>query len=279
MSILVNKRSRIVVQGVGDDTGRLHTAASRGYGHGRRCFVAGVAPALAGRVLDGIPIFDNVAEARAATGATASVIYGPAEHTVDAIEQAARAGMELVVCVSNGVPAHELARLRELRHSGTRLLGPGCAGLITPGEVTIGSLRGEVHRSGHVGIVTRSVEISAQVARQLTRFGLGASTIVALAEDHHPGLTQLELLKLFDADPATDAVMLVGPIDDEHEEECAAWIAGHMAKPVVGFIDDASPAQRQRARLQACGAHMTRNPAMLGELTASVVDTRWLPFD
>jgi succinyl-CoA synthetase alpha subunit len=279
MSILVNKRSRIVVQGVGDDIGRLHTAASRIYGHGRHCFVAGVAPALAGRTLDGIPIFDNVADARAATGATASVVYAPADQAVDAIEEAARAGMELVVCVSNGVAAQGLARLRELRRGGPRLLGPGCAGLLTPGEVTIGTLRGEAHRRGPIGIVTRSVDLASQLARQLMRFGLGASTVVALAQDRQTGLTHLELLKLFDADPATDAVVLIGPIDDEEEQACADWIAQRMVKPVVGFIDEASPAQPQRARLQGSGAHMTRNPAMLGELTASVVDSRWLPFD
>lgn len=283
MSILVNKRTRIVVQGVGDDIGRMHTAASRGYGHGRHCFVAGVAPALAGRVLDGIPIFDSVAEARAATGATASVVYAQPERTVAAVEEAAQAGMELVVCVSNDVPADGLARLRDLHQGSMRLLGPGCAGLLTPGEVTIGALRGEVHRRGHIGIVTRSVQLVSLVAQQLVRFGLGASTVVALAEESHhsghSGFTHLELLKLFEADPATDAVLLIGPIDSEDEADCAAWIAEHRIKPVVGYIDDADPARSQRARLQASGAHMTRNPAMLGELTASVVDSRWQPFD
>jgi len=279
MSILVNKRTRIVVQGVGDDIGRLHTAASRGYGHGRHCFVAGVAPSLAGRVLDGIPIFDSVAEARAATGATASVVYAQPERTVAAVEEAAQAGMELVVCVSNGVPADGIARLRDLHQSRMRLLGPGCAGVLTPGEVTIGALRGEVHRRGHIGIVTRSVPLVSLVAQQLVRFGLGASTVVALAEESHSGFTHLELLKLFEADPATDAVLLIGPIDSEDEAACAAWIAEHRIKPVVGFIDDADPAHEQRDRLHQAGAHMTRNPAMLGELTASVVDSRWLPFD
>ena len=135
------------------------------------------------------------------------------------------------------------------------------------------------HEPGHIGIVTRSAAIVPQLAQQLRRFGLGPSTVVALDEGSHGGLTLLELLKRFDADPATDAVLLVGPIDERDEADCAAWIAQKRVKPLVGFIDEADPAGAQRKRLQACGAHMTRNPAMLGELTASVVDSRWLPFD
>jgi succinyl-CoA synthetase alpha subunit len=279
MSILVNKRTRIVVQGVGDDAERLHMPACLGYGHGRRCFVAGVAPSLAGRMVDGIPVFEKVADAREATGANTCVIYAAPGRTAAAIDEAAASGMELVVCVSNGVPKDELRALRARLEGGpTRLLGPGCAGLVTPAEVKIGGLPGDVHRRGHIGIISRSLDLTALAARQLVQFGLGTSTAVGLAEDHHEP-THLELLKLFEQDPATDAVLLIGPIDEESEAACAAWIRAGEHKPLVGYIDEADPARAQRTRLQDCGVHMTRNPAMLGELTASVVDTRWLPFD
>ncbi|MGM9491178.1 succinate--CoA ligase subunit alpha [Ideonella sp. YS5] len=279
MSILVNKRTRIVVQGLGDDAERLHMPACLGYGHGRRCFVAGVAPSMAGRLVDGIPIFENVADAREATGANTCVVYASAGRTAAAIEEAAEARMELVVCISNGVSKDELRDVRgHLEASGTRLLGPGCAGLVTPAEVKIGGLPGEAHRRGHIGIISRSLGLTALAARQLVQFGLGTSTAVGLAEDHHEP-THLELLKLFEQDPATDAVLLIGPIDEASEAACAAWIRAGAHKPLVGYIDEADPARAQRTRLQDCGVHMTRNPAMLGELTASVVDTRWLPFD
>ena len=136
-----------------------------------------------------------------------------------------------------------------------------------------------VHQRGHIGIVTRSAAMVPQLAQQLRRFGLGPSEVVALEDGDQGGLTLLELLKRFDADPATDAVLLVGAIDEQEEAACVAWIAGQRVKPLVGFIDEADPASAQRMRLQQSGAHMTRNSAMLGELTASVVDTRWLPFD
>ena len=136
-----------------------------------------------------------------------------------------------------------------------------------------------VHEPGHIGIVTRSAAIVPQLALQLRRFGLGPSSVVTLDEGAHGGLTLLELLKRFDADPATDAVMLIGPIDEHEEAACVAWIAEQRVKPLVGFIDETDRTHAQRTRLQECGAHMTRNPAMLGELAASVVDSRWLPFD
>lgn len=275
MSILVNKRSRIVMHGVGDAAGRLHAAACRGYGHGRRCVAAAVAPELAGRQLDGIPVFGSLVEARAATGATACVVHAQGDALRATLEEAAEAGMALVVCVADGVSADGVAGLRDrLQASGTRLLGPGCAGLLTPGEVRIGALDIEAPQPGRLGIVARSPGLVPDVARQLAKFGLGASTVVSLSGQRPAGLAHLELLQLFEQDPGTDAVLLLGPIDAEDEAACAAWLAAHMRKPVVGFLD--GPVG---ARLRASGVHVTRDPQALGSLVASVVEPPWLPFD
>lgn len=280
MSILVNKRSRIVVQGLIEAAGLQHTLAGRRYGHGRHCFVAGVGPSPLGGALEGIPIFDSVAEARSATGATTSVVYAKPARAAAAIEEAAEAGMELVVCVSNGVPPQGLAALQgPLQRHGTRLLGPGCAGVVTPGEVQVGALQGDVHRRGRIGIVSRSVTLTSYVARHLAQFGLGASTVVGLPEAQLHGLTHLELLKMFNEDSATDAVLLVGAIGQDELQRCAEWIAEHMHKPLVGYVEDGVATQAQRATLQGCGVRLATDPALIGELTASVVDCRWLPFD
>jgi succinyl-CoA synthetase alpha subunit len=279
MAILVNKRTRIVVHGMGDDAGRRDTAAGRGYAHGSRCFVAGVDPVLAGRQVDGIPVFGSVAEARAATGADACVVYAPPGRVPAAVEEAAEAGIPLVVCMSNGVPATELRPLRQrVERCGTRLLGPGCDGVVTPGQLRIGALPGDVHRRGRIGIVSRSVALTSFAARQMAPFGLGASTVVGLAPDQ-PAPSHLQLLRLFDDDWGTDAVLLIGAIHPDEEDECAAWIREHMRKPLVGFIDGADPAHAQGSRLQACGVHMAREADMLGGLVSSVVAPQWLPFD
>lgn len=280
MSILVNKRSRIVVQGLVESAGLQHTLAGRRYGHGRRCFVAGVGPSPLGGALEGIPVFKTVAEARAATGATTSVVYARPGHAAEAIDEAAEAGMELVVCVSNGVPPQDLSALQaRLQRRGTRLLGPGCAGVVTPGEVQVGALPGDVHRRGRIGIVSRSVALTAYVARHLAQFGLGASTVVGLPQAGLHGLTHLELLKMFSEDDGTDAVLLVGSVGEDELRHCAEWIAQHMEKPLVGYIEDGAGAAVQRSALQACGVQLASDPALIGELTASVVDCRWLPFD
>lgn len=280
MSILVNKRSRIVVQGLVEAAGLQHTLAGCRYGHGRHCFVAGVGPSPLGGTLEGIPVFDSVAEARAATGATTSVVYARPGRAAEAIEEAAEAGMELVVCVSNGVSPQGLSALQShLQRHGTRLLGPGCAGVVTPGEVQVGALPGDVHRRGRIGIVSRSVALTSYVARHLAQFGLGASTVVGLPEAELHGLTHLELLKMFSEDAGTDAVLLVGAIGADELQRCAEWIAQHMKKPLVGYVEEGAAAAAQRTTLQACGVKLASDPALIGELTASVVDCRWLPFD
>lgn len=275
MSILVNRRTRIVMHGVGDEAGRLHAAACRGYGQGRRCVAAAVAPELAGRTLDGIPIFGSLFEASAATGVTACVVHAHGAQAGAAIEEAAQAGMALVVCVAGGLSAEQVAGLCvRLRASGTRLLGPGCAGLLTPGEVSIGALVVDQPLPGRLGIVSRSPGLLPDVARQLARFGLGASTVVSLAGHGQAGLGSAELLALFNEDPGTDAVLLIGPFDAEDEQACATWLPRHMRKPVFGLLEGGAG-----ARLRGCGVHLTRDPQALGALVASVVDSPWLPFD
>jgi succinyl-CoA synthetase alpha subunit len=280
MAILLDKRSRILVQGGGDEAGRLQVNACRDYAHGRRCFVAAVAADGAPHAgLPDMPVFGSVAEARAATGANASVVCAAPGRTLAAIEEAAAAGVALVVCMSNGVPAKELLPLRRrLQRSGTRLVGPGCAGVVTPGEVKVGALPGDVHRRGRIGIVSRSQSLTTYAARQLALFGLGTSTVVGLAEEHH-GPTHLELLQLFDQDRGTDAVLLIGDIDEDEQEACAAWIATHGRKPLAGWVGDDAAAAAGHARLRACGVQVPRDAGAMGELVASLVEPRWLPFD
>lgn len=280
MSILVNRSTRIVVHCLGDEAGQLHAAVCRGYGEGKRCLVAGIAPRGSAPRLDGIPLFESVAEARAATGANACMVHAHAERAGDAIAEAAEAGVPLVVCVGNSVPAASLARATaSLRGSGTRLLGPGCAGVLTPDEVRIGTLPDPAPQRGRIGIILRTPSLLGEVARQFRPYGMGASTVIGLPEHCAAGLSHLELLQLFEADPGTDAVVLVGPIDGEAEEACTAWIATHLRKPLVGWIADGGTDAGQRARLTACGAHMTHELTAIGELTASVAEPQWLPFD
>ena len=280
MSILVNRATRIVVHGLGDDAGRRHAQACRGYGQGQRCVVAGVVADGSVHRFDGIPVFETLAEARAATGANACMVHTDAERAGAAIAEAAEAGIPLVVCVGNGVPAASLARFAEAaKRFGTRLLGPGCAGVLVPDEIRIGNLPDTAPQRGRIGVILRSPALMAEVARQFRQHGMGASTVVSLADPCRSGLSHLDLLQLFEADPGTDAVLLAGAIDDEDEAACADWIARHLGKPVVGWIADSGPAAGQRARLASCGAHMTHDLASLGVLTASVVEPQWLPFD
>ena len=275
MSILVNKQTRIIVHGVGHEAGRLHAAACRAYGHGRRCVAAAVAPELAGRTLDGIPIFGKLTEARAATGATACDVHAPGDAMAGAIEEAAEAGMALIVCVAEGdASAAGRAWRSRLNGSDTRLLGPGCAGVVTPGEVRIGSLVIDTPQRGRIGIVSRAAAWVPDVASQLAQYGLGASTLVSLPAPPHAGLSHLELLRMFNEDPGTDAVLLLGGLEADDEEACAAWLVDHMHKPVAAFMDD-----RAGTRLESCGVHVTRDARAVGSLTASLVDSPWLPFD
>ena len=277
MAILVNRRSRVITQGVTGD------AACRRYAKGKRCFVADVSAWQAGVSLDGAPIFATVSEARARTGATVSMVGGPPALAAAAIEESIDAGIELVVCLSEGIPLDDVIRVRRrLVGSRTLLLGPGCAGVITPGEINVGVMPGDLYSRGRIGVISRSGALTGEAARQLAAFDLGQSTVVALGDDPLGGLQPIDVLKMFDDDLGTDAVLMVGDGADngDADEACAHWIANHMSKPVVGLVaGDNDGAQRTFRAMQACGIPVTRNPAAMGELVAAAVAPQWLPFD
>ena len=284
MSILINKHTRVITQGITGKTGQFHTAMCRDYGHGQKCFVAGVNPNKAGKSFDGIPVFGTVKEAKAETGATVSVIYVPPPFAAAAIDEAVDAGLDLVVCITEGIPVRDMIRTRHrMEGSKTLLLGPNCPGLITPDEIKIGIMPGHIHQKGRIGVVSRSGTLTYEAASQLASFGIGQSTVVGIGGDPVGGLRHIDVLKMFNDDPRTDAVIMVGDAAEGGDEEsCAEWIAAHMQKPVVGFIAGASEpgdARRKLAVMKACGIHVTDNPAEIGKLLASLVVPDYLPFD
>jgi succinyl-CoA synthetase alpha subunit len=293
MSILVNKHSRVMTQGIDAQAGAFHTRACRGYGHGRKCFVAAVNPGQSGGSADGIPVFGSVREARAGTGATVSVIYAPPELAAAAIDEAVDAELDLVVCITAGIPARDMVRtLGRLKGRRTLLLGPDCPGLITPDEIKIGIVPCDVHQRGRIGVVSRSGTLAYEAVSQLKGFGLGQSTVVGIGSDPLGGLQLLDVLKMFNEDPCTDAVIMLGELGGVDEEPCARWIREHMHKPVVGFVagaaagaeppggsPQAAGAEQKLALMQACGIHVTRHPAEIGRLLASLVMPDYLPFD
>ena len=299
MSILVNRNTRVITQGITGKTARFHTAMCREYGNGRKCFVAGVNPHKAGESLDGIPVYGTVREAKERTGATVSVIYVPPPFAAAAIDEAVDAGLDLVICITEGIPVRDMIRTRHrMQGRRTLLLGPNCPGLITPDEIKIGIMPGHIHQRGRIGVVSRSGTLTYEAASQLAAFGIGQSTVVGIGGDPVGGLAHIDVLKLFNDDPHTDAVVMVGEIGGDAEERCARWIKEHMRKPVVGFIAGASAppgkrmghagaivsggrgtAQAKLAVMKECGIHVTRNPADIGKLLASLVIPDYLPFD
>jgi succinyl-CoA synthetase alpha subunit len=272
-------------------TGQFHTRMSREYAHGKNCFVAGVNPKKAGGEFDGIPIYETVQEARERTGATVSVIYVPPPFAAAAIDEAVDAGLDLVICITEGIPVRDMIRTRN-RMAGkkTILLGPNCPGLITPDEIKIGIMPGHIHKQGRIGVVSRSGTLTYEAAGQLAEFGLGQSTVVGIGGDPVSGLKHIDVLRMFNEDPDTDAVIMVGEIGGDAEETCARWIKDNMQKPVVGFIAGVTApagkrmghagaiisggkgtAQEKLAVMEACGIRITRNPAEMGKLLMSVL--------
>lgn len=235
MSIFVNKDTRVLVQGITGKEGQFHTQQCIAYGTN---VVAGVTPGKGGQKMDEVPVFNTVQEAREKTGANASMILVPPPFAADAILEAVDAGVEVIVCITEGVPVMDMLRVKNyLATTNCRLIGPNCPGIITPGECKIGIMPGKIHTpGGPVGVVSRSGTLTYEVVHQLTQVGLGQTTCVGIGGDPVNGTGFLDCLMAFNDDPETKAVVMVGEIGGNAEEQAAAWIKAHMKKPVVGFI-------------------------------------------
>ena len=292
MSILINKDTKVITQGITGKTGQFHTRMSRDYANGKNCFVAGVNPKKAGENFEGIPIYAHVREAAQATGATASVIYVPPAGAAAAIWEAVEADLDFVICITEGIPIRDMlevrSKMRAKEAAGgkkTLLLGPNCPGIITPDELKIGIMPGHIHKKGRVGVVSRSGTLTYEAVAQLTELGIGQSTAVGIGGDPINGLKHIDVMHMFNEDPDTDAVIMIGEIGGPDEAEAARWCKQHMKKPVVGFIagvtapagkrmghagalisggDDTADAKL--AIMEECGFTITRNPSEMGRL-------------
>lgn len=284
MTILIDSTSRVITQGITGKTGQFHTRNCLDYGKGSDCFVAGVTPGKGGQEFEGIPIFDTVKEARAQTGADVSVIYVPPPFAAAAIDEALEAGIGTVICITEGVPVKDMILTRDrMRDDQAVLVGPNCPGVITPGEIKIGIMPGYIHTPGRIGVVSRSGTLTYEVVDQLTKLGMGQSTCVGIGGDPVNGLKHLDVMKMFNDDPDTDAVVMCGEIGGSDEEECAEWINEHMTKPVAAFIAGvtAPPGKRMGhagaiiaggrgtasdkiSALEDAGVAVTANPAEIG---------------
>jgi len=234
MAIWLSKETRLVVQGITGKEGKFHALGCRDYGTN---VVAGVTPGKGGDTVEGVPVFDSVQEAREATGANASMIFVPPPFAADAIMEAADAGIELIVAITEGVPVNDMIRVKSfLAGRKVRLIGPNCPGIISPGQAKIGIMPGHIHRPGRVGVVSRSGTLTYEAVWQLTCLGLGQSTCVGIGGDPINGTNFVDVLKAFAADKDTDAVILIGEIGGQAEEDAAAWIQANYDRPVIGFI-------------------------------------------
>ena len=293
MSILINKNTRVVTQGITGKTGMFHTQTSRAYANGKECYVAGVNPKKAGENFEGIPIFGTVKDAKEKAGVNTSVIYVPPPFAAAAIWEAVEADLDLVICITEGIPVRDMIVVRDRMRGEKRrtlLLGPNCPGVITPGEIKICIMPGHIHRKGRIGVVSRSGTLTYEAVAQITDLGLGQSTAVGIGGDPVNGLKHLDVLRLFNDDPETDAVVMIGEIGGSDEETAAHWVQEHMTKPVVGFIAGVTAppgkrmghagaiisggqgtAQEKLAVMDACGIRVTRNPSEIGKLLRSAL--------
>lgn len=288
MSILVNKNSRVLTQGITGATGQFHTRACKEYG---TQMVAGVTPGKGGTSFEGIPVFDTVDLAVKKTQADVSVIYVPPAFAADAIMEAADAGIKLIICITEGVPVLDMVQVkRYLGSKNSLLIGPNCPGVITPGECKIGIMPGHIHQPGAVGVVSRSGTLTYEAVDQLTRLGFGQSTCVGIGGDPVHGLEFIDVLQMFNEDGATRGVIMIGEIGGTAEEEAAAWIKANMRKPVVGFIagQTAPPgkrmghagaiisggkgtAQDKIRALKEAGVTLAPSPALIGQTVKEVL--------
>lgn len=234
MSILINKETRVIVQGITGRDGSFHTQQMLDYG---TRIAGGVTPGKGGQTVHGVPVFNTVSDAVAATGAQVSVMYVPARFALDAMLDAARSALEMLVVITEGIPTMDVLRAwRALSGSGKRMIGPNCPGLITPGECKIGIMPGAIHRPGRIGVISRSGTLTYEIVKELTDAGMGQSTCIGIGGDPIIGSRFIDLLPLFEDDPGTDAVVLVGEIGGQDEVDAARYFLEHMSKPVVGFM-------------------------------------------
>ncbi|WP_374964457.1 succinate--CoA ligase subunit alpha [Spongiibacter tropicus] len=237
MSILINKDSRVVTQGITGKTGMFHTHHSIAYANGKDCYVAGVTPKKGGQEVEGVPVYNTVTEAKQATGCNVAVNYVPPPFAAAAIDEAVDAEIEVVICITEGIPVKDMIRTRDrMRGSNTILIGPNCPGVITPGECKIGIMPGHIHLPGKVGIVSRSGTLTYEAVKQTTDYGFGQSTCVGIGGDPIPGSNFIDILEMFEKDPATEAIVMIGEIGGSAEEEAAAYIKANVTKPVVSYI-------------------------------------------
>jgi len=285
MAIWVDNDTRLLVQGITGKEGTFHALGCRDYG---TKVVAGVTPGKGGESVEGIPVYDSVAEAREATGANASMIFVPPPFAADAIMEAAAAEVELVVCITEGIPVNDMLKVKDfLRSHPTRLVGPNCPGVISPGMAKIGIMPGHIHKQGSIGVVSRSGTLTYEAVWQLSNVGLGQSTCVGIGGDPVNGTNFIDVLEQLNADPETEGVIMIGEIGGNAEEQAAEWIQANYKKPVVGFIAGrtAPPGRRMGhagaiisggkgtaeakfAAMRAAGIHIAESPAVLGETMA-----------
>src|SRR5882757_3491078 len=289
MSILVNKNTRVLTQGITGATGQIHTRACKEYG---TQMVGGVVPGKGGTDFEGIPIFDTVEQARKAAGANATVIYVPPPFAADAMLEAVAAGIELVICITEGVPVLDMVKVKAyMAGTKSRLIGPNCPGIITPGECKIGIMPGYIHKPGDIGVVSRSGTLTYEAVWQLSALGYGQSSAVGIGGDPVQGTDFIDCLDLFNKDAGTRAVVMIGEIGGTMEEEAAAWIKANMKKPVVAFIGGQTAPEGKRMghagaiiqggkgtaaakyeALRAAGVTCVQSPADMGKTMKAVLE-------
>lgn len=293
MSILVSKETRVITQGITGKNGLFHTQQAIAYG---TKMVGGVTPGKGGMTVEGLPVFDTVEQAARETGADASVIYVPPAFAADSIMEAAQAGIKLIICITEGIPVLDMVRVKRYMEGGpSRLIGPNCPGVITPEQCKIGIMPGYIHRRGRVGVVSRSGTLTYEAVHQLTGLGIGQSTAVGIGGDPVNGTNFVEVLTMFNEDPETEAVIMIGEIGGTAEEDAAAYVKAHMKKPVAGFIAgrSAPPGKRMGhagaiisggrgtadekvAALQAAGIDMAATPSDMGTTLRRMLEARGL---